>query len=77
MINLIIVSKTAPGMPSKLTNNIVKKLRPIWKLKKPPTKLIIKIIKAPITELSKSLNIAFKGTMKILQSTNIMQRPER
>jgi len=60
-----------------LTNIIVKKLSPIWKLKKLPTKLIIRIIIAPINELAKSLNIAFKGTIKILQSTNIMQSPER
>lgn len=77
MKNLIIVSKIAPGIPSKLTKIIVKKLRPMWKLKKPPMKLIIKRIKAPNIELSKSLNIAFSGTMKILQSTNMIQRPER
>lgn len=74
---LIIVSNIAPGIPSKLTDKIVKKLRPIWKLKKPPTKLISKMIKAPNIELSKSLNIALNGTIKILQSTNIIQRPER
>lgn len=77
MKNLIIVSSIAPGIPSKLTNRIVKKLRPIWKLKKLPIKLITKMIKAPNIELSKSLNIAFNGTMKILQSTNMIQRPER
>ena len=35
------------------------------------------MITAPIKELSINLNIAFKGTIKILQSTNIIQSPER
>ena len=62
-------------MPKILTKNIVKKLRPIWKLKKPPIKFIPKSIRAPIIELSKSLSISFNGTMKILQITNITHKP--
>lgn len=72
----MIESKTAPGIPRILTNIIVKKLRPILNPKRLPTKLKIIIINAPSTELSKSLIIAFKGTIKILQRTNKIQRPE-
>lgn len=59
-----------------LTNIIVKKLSPIWKLKKLPIKLIISKMIAPTNELSKSFSIAFKGTIKILHKTKIMQSPE-
>ena len=72
----MIVRSTAPGTPSRLTNIMVKKLSPIWKEKKLPTKLITRIITAPIKELRNSFIITFNGTMKILQSTKIMARPE-
>lgn len=76
MKNRIIVRRTAPGIPRILTNIMVKKLSPIWKLKKPPIKLIIRIITAPNKELSKSFSIAFNGTIKILQRTKRIQSPE-
>ncbi len=63
-------------MPSILTNIIVKKFRPIWKLKRPPIKLIIKIISAPIKEFKNSLNINLSGNIKILHNTNIIKSPE-
>lgn len=59
-----------------LTNIIVKKFKPIWKLNKVPTKLITKISAAPIKEFRKSFKINFSGKIKILHSTNIIQRPE-
>lgn len=40
-------------------------LSPIWKLKAPPIKLIIKINNPPKTELAISFKIAFRGTENI------------
>ena len=70
------VSKTAPGIPKILTNIMVKKFKPIWKLKSLPIELIISIITQPIKEFRKSLAISFNGNEKILHNTKIMQRPE-
>lgn len=70
------ISKILPGIPKILTNIIVKKFKPIWKLNNPPIKLMNKIIIAPINEFKKSLKINFSGNMKILHNTNIIQRPE-
>lgn len=66
----------APGTPKRLTNIIVKKFKPIWKLNSPPMKLIINIIKTPMKEFKKSLNINLSGNIKILHSTKIIQSPE-
>lgn len=63
-------------MPKILTNIIVKKFKPIWKLNSPPIKLMSKIIKAPIKEFKKSLNTYLSGNIKILHNTNIMQSPD-
>ena len=76
MKNFIIVRSIAPGIPRILTKIIVKKLSPIWKPKTFPIRFIMRIIAAPIRELSKSLNMIFKGIIKILQSTKIIHRPD-
>ena len=72
----MIVSKIAPGIPRILTKIIVKKLSPIWKLKKPPIRFISSIKPAPMNEFNISFTMNFSGTMKILHSTNMMHRPE-
>ena len=70
------VRRIAPGIPRILTKIIVKKFRPIWKLKIFPIRLIIRIIAAPIKEFNKSLNIIFNGTINILQRTKIIHKPD-
>lgn len=70
------MSKTAPGIPKRLTNIIVKKFKPIWKLNRPPIRLMSKISIVPIKEFKKSLKINLSGNIKILHSTNIMQSPD-
>lgn len=75
--NRIIVRSIAPGTPRMLTNIMVKKFKPMWKLNKFPIKFITRIMTAPINEFSKSLSMTFRGTIKILQSTNIMHKPAR
>lgn len=70
------VRSTAPGTPRILTNRIVNKLRPMWKLKNPPIKLIKRIIRAPKREFRSNFSINFNGTIKILHKTNMIQSPE-
>ena len=70
------VRSIVPGMPKILTNMIVKKFKPIWKLKRPPIKFISSISIIPIKEFKKSLPITLSGSMNILQSTNIIQSAE-
>lgn len=60
-----------------LTKNIVKKFRPIWKLKKPPIKFKRSIRIAPKHEFKISLNATFSGTIKILQRTKRIHKPDK
>lgn len=73
----MIPNKTAPGIPNMLTNRIVTKFKPIWKLKEAPNRLMIYIITAPNKEFAKSFNINFNGTIKILHNTNKMHTPDK
>lgn len=75
--NCKIVNKTAPGIPNILTNKMVIKFNPIWKLKDAPTRLMIYIKSAPNKEFAKSLIINFKGTIKILPNTNKIHIPDK
>ena len=54
-------------MPIKI---LVKKFKPIWKLKFAPTKLIIQISKPPKKELNTNFKIFLIGTIKILPKIN-------
>ena len=60
-----------------LTNKIVIKFKPIWKLKEVPTRFIRYIVMAPNNELAKSFNMNFSGTMKILHSINKIHIPDK
>lgn len=61
---------TAPGIPKIPTNMEVIIFKPIWKLKNPPIKLMIKIITPPIIELNINFKIVFNGTIKIFPIIN-------
>ena len=63
-------NKIAPGIPKKPIIIDVPIFNPIWKLKKVPTKLIIKIIRPPKNELPIIFKINFKGNIKNLPIIN-------
>lgn len=44
-----------PGIPKILTNIIVKKFKPMWKLKYPPIKFMSRMSKAPRIEFNNIL----------------------
>ena len=76
-ISFMIVNNSAPGMPKILTNIMVKKFNPMWKLNRLPIKFINSNIPAPINEFKNNLATNLSGKINILHNTKIMQSPDR